>query len=254
MKTMIKCISGNPGEGKSYLMAKEIFGYLYDGRKVFCNFPFDGCYELTYEDMIKSEFPEGAALFIDEANSWFRNKDRKDLPIEVFQLFMHHRHFHMDMILISQNPIPLDINIRDIIQEWVWCSCRGITWVDDKGYLYKHAIIFEFEYYNSVEPMMKADEERMICKHWEFARKDVFKRFNSYYKFIEMNREEKQFRRWEEIMGRELVNYPVRKYKGFLHMIVSNMAKLKRRRLRTESSGEDASPQPEEPDHETPDL
>jgi|GEM_PF-3951800 len=233
---MISVICGAPGEGKSYYMAQRIFQSLSEGRKVFTNFPFDGCHRLTQDDMEDAMFPEGAVLFIDEANSWWRNRERKDLSTEVFQLFMHHRHFHMDLFLIAQNPITLDINIRDIVQRYIWCSCFGIRWVDVDGYDYKHAIFFYYRSYATIEDMLSGDKEKSIAFSFELSRKSVFARFDSYYKFVEMNREKKYFPRWEELTGRPIISIKVNPYRGILHFIAVQLYRIRKRIARLRES------------------
>lgn len=239
---MIICISGLPGGGKSYQMVGYIENSIMEGRKVFCNFPFPYAYILEFDDIINTGFPDGSDLFIDEGNSWFRNRDWKSFPKEAFELFMHHRHFHMNMYIIAQNPETLDSNIRDIIEEFIWCDCMGFKWYDREGYEYKHAIIFKTEKYSNLAAYIKSDEEYLIGKSWEFKKGYIFKKYDSYYKFLGSKRKKKDFMTWDEKLGIEREALEIPKYKNFRHHLammlygVSEIAKNKLARSNTKLS------------------
>lgn len=187
----IICISGRPGGGKSYYMTLEIIRAIKEQRPVFSNFPliYKGVssYKLRYEDLLECSFPEGSLLCIDEANAWFRNRDWAKFPKDAFLFFMHHRHFKVDMILCAQSPMTLDTNIRDIISNYVWASVMCIG---------RRALWFKYMFYSTIEDCI-ADKNRIASRR-KFARQSVFKNFDSYYKFVELQRKPHNLERWEE--------------------------------------------------------
>lgn len=191
---MIYGVCGLPGDGKSYFMSVMIDEAMKEKRTVFSNYPFPGAYVLTFEDLIESSFPEGSLLCIDEANAWFRNRDWAKLPKEAFLFFMHHRHFKLDMVLIAQMPTTIDINIRDIVSYWIWASATFHPWkkVNDQP----KAILFKYSYFLTIEDMIAG--RFRIKRRRMFAKQKIFKKFDSYYKFVELQREPIIMRRWDD--------------------------------------------------------
>lgn len=184
---MIEMVCGLPGSGKSYYMSSEILRALEKHRPVFCNYPIKGTYKLTFNDMCYSSFPEGSLLCIDEANSWFRARDWAKLPREVFSFFMHHRHFKLDMIILAQIPTTVDVNIRDIVSYYVWSRATKKPFSEE-------ALWFRYDYYYSIEDLTNFRNAFMTRR--KVASKKVFEEFDSYYKFVEMQRKRISMEKW----------------------------------------------------------
>lgn len=190
---MIYGVCGLPGGGKSYFMSLQIMDAVKKGRTVFSNYPMPGAYVLTFDDLAYSSFPEGSLLCIDEGSSWFRNRDWAKFPKEMFQFFMHHRHFKLDMVIISQMPTTLDVNIRDIVSYWVWADAMFLPFIKVDGQ--PRALWFRYTYYLTVEDVAKG--KNRVKRYRKLAKQKIFQQFDSYYKFVELNREPIQLRRWE---------------------------------------------------------
>ncbi len=202
---MIRMICGLPRKGKTYMMTRDIVSALERKANVFSNFPVSGeSYVLEFEDLLESEFPEESDLFIDEANMWFRNRDWSKFPKECFLLFMHHGHFKLNMTLIAQIPTTVDVNIRDIVNEFVWVSNFTLlnqTEGKPKNLLDRllhKPLWYTCRYYSTCEGLMKMSPDYLIKKKRVIARSKVFKRFDSYYKFIELTRKKKNFKKWKD--------------------------------------------------------
>lgn len=183
----IEMVCGLPGSGKSYYMTSEILSALKKNRPVFCNYPIKNCYQLTFDDLCYSSFPEGSLLCIDEANSWFRARDWAKLPREVFSFFMHHRHFKLDMIIISQIPTTVDVNIRDIVSWYIWSRSFRFPFSERVSF-------FKYDYYYSIDDL-SAFRNSFTSKIKKPSSK-VFSQFDSYYKFVEMQRKENPLLKW----------------------------------------------------------
>jgi len=192
---MIYGVCGLPGGGKSYFLSCAIADAVKEGRPVFTNYPFPGAYVLEFDDLISKSFPEGSLLGIDEANTWFRNRDWAKMPKEAFLFFMHHRHFKLDMILVSQMPTTLDVNIRDIVSFWVWSSATFVPFVRSKDGQSK-ALWFRYSYYSTVEDLAAGRNRLKVIR--KRARQSIFRQFDSYYKFVELQREPIVVRRWHD--------------------------------------------------------
>lgn len=195
---MIYGVCGLPGGGKSYYLSCEIAEAVKKGRPVFTNYPFPGAYVLTFEDLINKSFPEGSLLGIDEGNAWFRNRDWHKMPKEAFLFFMHHRHFKLDMILVSQMPTTLDVNIRDIVSFWVWSSAIFAPFIRSKDGQPK-ALWFRYSYYLTVEDLAAGRNCIKVIR--KRASQSIFRQFDSYYKFVELKREPIIMKKWNELGG-----------------------------------------------------
>jgi zona occludens toxin (predicted ATPase) len=183
-------VCGLPGSGKSYFMTNEIVKARNRGKKIFTNYPIKGCYVLKYEDLIRSAFPENSLICIDEANTWFNSRKWKDFPVEAFSFFMHHRHFKLDMILIAQIPTTIDVNIRDIVTYYIWSKALYLPFTDK-------VMLFNYYYFYSVDDLVNFRNVYRVDRI--LPRKKVFDEFDTYYKFVELQRKQINMDEWKII-------------------------------------------------------
>lgn len=193
---MIYGVCGLPGGGKSYFLSCAIAEAVKEGRPVFTNYPFPGAYVLEFDDLIHKSFPEGSLLGIDEANTWFRNRDWAKLPKEAFLFFMHHRHFKLDMVVVAQMPTTLDVNIRDIVSYWVWSSASFLPLIKKDGQ--PRAFCFRYSYYLTVEDLVTG--RNRVRTERRIAKQSIFRQFDSYYKFVELQRKSIDMVRWDDAL------------------------------------------------------
>lgn len=193
---MIYGVCGLPGGGKSYYMSCMIDKAVRENRPVFSNYPFPGAYVLEFKNLIDCSFPEGSLICIDEANAWFRNRDWAKLPKEAFLFFMHHRHFKLDMVVVAQMPTTLDVNIRDIVSYWVWSSATFLPVMKKDGQL--RAAWFRYSYYLTVEDLVSG--RNRVRTERRIAKQSIFRQFDSYYKFVELQRKPIDMVRWDDAL------------------------------------------------------
>jgi hypothetical protein len=193
---MIYGVCGLPGGGKSYYMSCMIDKAVRENRPVFSNYPFPGAYVLEFQNLIDCSFPEGSLICIDEANAWFRNRDWAKLPKEAFLFFMHHRHFKLDMVVVAQMPTTLDVNIRDIVSYWVWSSATFLPVMKKDGQ--PRAAWFRYSYYLTVEDLVSG--RNRVRTERRIAKQSIFRQFDSYYKFVELQRKPIDMVRWDDAL------------------------------------------------------
>lgn len=97
--------------------------------------------------------PPGSRLYIDEAQEVYNS--RKQLPAFVSRYFEKHRHFDLNITLVSQRDQLIDLNIRDIAQRFI--------------------LIHEMKHeYNRVGLLV-----RTIWKYYEFDDNAAVEKFNN---------------------------------------------------------------------------
>ncbi|PJO44102.1 zonular occludens toxin domain-containing protein [Lysinibacillus xylanilyticus] len=132
---MIIAITGMPGSGKSFALVYRAYKELRKGRAVFANFPLKGAFQVNLDDLCSYQFPEGSALFIDEAGRWFNSRTWKDLPPEIFDLFTMHRHTRMDMYIGVQSFARIDKSLREVVELTYWARNHPLLpWHKYEGY------------------------------------------------------------------------------------------------------------------------
>lgn len=134
---MIELYTGTPGSGKSYHACDRIWWRLRRGRKVIANFPVKEdkvkhpeCFtfvpndKLTVPYLLKyakenhAERKESQTLVvIDEAGHVFNSRDWNSKGRMLWlNFFALHRHFGFDFVLVAQQDIMVDKQIRSLIE------------------------------------------------------------------------------------------------------------------------------------------
>lgn len=152
---------GFPGHGKTYEAVRiEILGAIKDGRRVLTNIDsldFGALSELSgvsqdeikelitvvdSDELLKGSLPElvketeegerGEVIVIDEAQNIWPKDER--LPIAVRKFFTKHRHYGVDIVLLTQVPATVHKQITSITEVFVWFKkMRGMS----EGHYYK---------------------------------------------------------------------------------------------------------------------
>lgn len=135
---MIELYTGTPGSGKSYHACDRIYWRLKHGRRVIANFPvnmpgrkrwqdyFEYCpnenltvqYLLEYnEDCHVPRKEHQTLVVIDEAGMVFNSREWNTKGrMDWLKFFALHRHFGFDFLLIAQQDIMIDKQIRGLIE------------------------------------------------------------------------------------------------------------------------------------------
>lgn len=149
---MIKVITGRPGTGKSYYGTKLAVEEMKKGRMIFSNikinFNHNGRtytnYKLTKDMITTIKFPQDSILIVDEAGFWFNSREFKNFDLEDFKFFSQHRHLNIDIILIVQNLSRIDITLRELAHEIIYCSSFLKIW-------FRHHVAYGLEEYTNDE-------------------------------------------------------------------------------------------------------
>lgn len=133
---MLYLITGKPGNGKTLLMLATVHKLQKDtGRPVFYNgvpltevgrkelgwTEFEGLEQATRLDddrlRIWPQLPDGAIAVVDEAQRYWRARPQgSTVPLPVCAMETH-RHFGLDIFLLTQDPKLIDINVRKLVWE-----------------------------------------------------------------------------------------------------------------------------------------
>lgn len=103
---------GVPGSGKTTYAAWLAKKYLKRGRKVYTNVPIEGCYLITVQDFEKYHLEPNSLVIFDEAGIDFNNRDFKKFSPELNYRFKYHRHYKLDIVILSQSYNDMDKKIR----------------------------------------------------------------------------------------------------------------------------------------------
>jgi len=155
---MIEAVTGFPGSGKSFYCTNRAYKNMKKGRLVFSNYPLNGAYKITFDDLVNYKFPTGSLVIIDEGGRWFNSRKWKDLPSEVFDLFTLHRHFELDLIVAVQNFNRIDIALREVIE---------IVWWAENSFVLPY---FKYYQYYDVEQAGSLKDYQSVSRVWKWSR------------------------------------------------------------------------------------
>ncbi len=107
-------IVGQIGAGKSAYSVKVARSALRRNRPVYSTDYIRGCNKFEIEWLADMKCPEGSLLIIDESALKFNSREFSKISKNVLAYFKKCRHFHNDVILISQTFSDTDKQIREI--------------------------------------------------------------------------------------------------------------------------------------------
>ena len=124
---MITLITGSPGAGKTlYMVSMLAKNKEFEGRRIFVDgipdlkidnvepFP-EGCGIHNLHEWVKDEDYQGAIFVVDEAQRFFPPRSGNTKAPELVEFLHVHRHYAIDLYLITQMPARIDKNVRDLV-------------------------------------------------------------------------------------------------------------------------------------------
>lgn len=128
---MITLITGVPGSGKTLKVVSDLAGKIdkeYKGKKIYVDGITDLAIDVTpipdghtikdFNDWVVLEGnrgQEGALIIIDEAQRVFPPRSSGSAPSPLVEFLHVHRHYGVDIILITQKPMRIDKQVRDLV-------------------------------------------------------------------------------------------------------------------------------------------
>ena len=198
---MLKFMTGTPGSGKSYHMACKIQQLLRirknvistvdinldivskRGRRKIGVFKYKSLYDLTPEFFYRFAYDNHergkesqTVVFVDECQNIFNSRDfqAKDRR-EWLRFFTSHRHYGYDFYLVTQNDRMVDRQIRALVEYEIKHRCANrLLWFLPITYF----VVIETWYGHTTKPK--------IYSQWIRMRKEVFKLYDSYAMFDEL--------------------------------------------------------------------
>lgn len=124
---MITLITGSPGAGKTlYMVSMLAKNKEFEGRRIFVDgipdlkienvepFP-EGCGIHNLHEWVKDEDYQGAIFVVDEAQRFFPPRSSNSKAPELVEFLHVHRHYAIDLYLITQMPARIDKHVRDLV-------------------------------------------------------------------------------------------------------------------------------------------
>lgn len=116
---------GRKGSGKSTLAHKKMFKQMIKGKSVWSNMDFEFDYKGQHYSTIPLEPNkidmyvnlENAYIHIDEVNTYWDNRNFRDMPSEVIMWFRYQRHQRCAVYLYSQT-FDIDKKLRTLVDEF----------------------------------------------------------------------------------------------------------------------------------------
>lgn len=110
---MITYVFGSPGAGKTtYACKVALDAYRKSKRRVFCNFDCKVAQRIPLDGLGRFTVPRGSLLIIDEAGIEYNSRSYKSFPKELIAYFKLHRHYGVDIVVISQSWEDVDVTVR----------------------------------------------------------------------------------------------------------------------------------------------
>lgn len=162
-------VIGATGSGKSTLSAYYLKKALKKGKKVYSITPLAGAYKINIEDIGVYDI-SNSLLIIDEAGIAFDNrKYMKNFTNEQLEFFKKHRHYNVDILIISQ-ALDADKKLRDLSKRIYLVKRSIIPLFFYTRQIKKDVAINEFskdlvDGYNFI-PFSK--KYYLACKYWKY--------------------------------------------------------------------------------------
>ena len=125
--TTITYIAGQIGSGKSSYSVKLARAALKRGRPVYCTDYIHGCNKFDVSWLHNMRCPENALVIIDEAALKFNSREFSKISKDILAYFKKARHYHNDVVLISQTFSDSDKQIREVANRVLFM--RKLGWV-----------------------------------------------------------------------------------------------------------------------------
>lgn len=110
---MISYVFGSPGAGKTtYACKLALDAYRKNRRRVFCNFDCKVAQRVDLSHLGEFTLPRGSLLIIDEAGIEYNSRSYKSFPKSLISYFKLHRHYGVDIVVISQSWEDVDVTVR----------------------------------------------------------------------------------------------------------------------------------------------
>ncbi len=215
---LIHLITGIPGSGKSLVATSLAVKFLKKGVPVFSNYPIQckskghiiTSYKLTKELLRSQSLPFGSKVFIDEAQLWFGSRSWKDFTIADLNVFSQHRHYGLDLFIITQHAARIDTVIREI---------ANIIWVLDRFFLVTVATgFYEYEHLNVILNNHLIKKRKKIFLNLYLSR--FYKCYDTF--FLQKPVQVKDFINWDNFDG---CNYKLIKCKKLFRLVKGKISK-----------------------------
>lgn len=123
---MITYVFGSPGCGKTtYACKLALDAYRVSKRRVFCNFDCSVAQRVPLGGLGHWTLPAGSLLIIDEAGIEYNSRSYKTFPRELIAYFKLHRHYGVDIVVISQSWDDVDITVRRLADRLFYIKRLG---------------------------------------------------------------------------------------------------------------------------------
>jgi len=123
---MITLITGLPGSGKTYYLAKLAQEALKQNREIWVNFKLfpktrKEQFVHYYNDPALLREAEAGSILMDEAHIYFNSRKWESLDERVQYKLQQHRKDGLDIVGAVQSEARLDIVFRELVAEWKHC-------------------------------------------------------------------------------------------------------------------------------------
>jgi len=202
---MIKFITGLPGSGKTYYLAKTMIEILARRgerefkREIFSNVKLnlekdDSRYHYLPNNDVGREMLKArdGVIFLDEGQIWFNSRYWESLDADFQYKLGQHRHERLDFVLATQNEARIDVLMRELVGEFYHCKkiigsndqrLDNLNLSSEERLKRTWGLIKVSEYWP--EDMKKKDGVRQsISSEFFFLKKDIMLAYDSYAKNI----------------------------------------------------------------------
>lgn len=113
-ENMITFIAAEIGAGKSCYAAKIAKQAIKKGKTVYSSDFIKGCYKIEVEQLIKLRPVSNSLIILDETGNSINSRNFAKINLSIIEFMKLSRHYHCDVILISQTFNDSDKQIREL--------------------------------------------------------------------------------------------------------------------------------------------
>ena len=122
---MITIVFGAVGSGKTAYLQRLAVKY-HKKREVYANCDLAFCHTFSTSSLGFRSFPRGSLVLIDEAGVEYNNRSFKSLPIQTIEYLKLHRHYGVDIVVVSQAYDDMDITFRRLADKFYHIKKIGL--------------------------------------------------------------------------------------------------------------------------------
>jgi len=121
---MINILTGRPGQGKTYVLARKAYDFLHKGVQVYSNIKlaYEGDNLSYWHDPEQLTDLKNGIIIMDEAHVYFNSREWQDMSKDTQRKLQQHRKDGLHIWGTVQHEARIDVVFRELVSGFYLCS------------------------------------------------------------------------------------------------------------------------------------